>query len=112
MRRVYYLYHRQQAEDGQTDLASPWLCDGTLVIDTTALELSSAGPVLHSYEVMQAVRQRGEDALERVLIWDDEVWLAVEIGDVGADEGIREIMERANATAPPPAWPTRPEEAC
>jgi hypothetical protein len=105
MRRVYCLYHAQANEDGEPNATVPWLCDATLLLDTTGISMQCAGEMHHGYDVAQLVQQRGEDALEPVFVWDDEAWVAVEIGDIGRHEGLREVMERVRAAPPPPTRP-------
>lgn len=106
MRRAYVLYHPKQPEDSQVSMAELWPCDGTLLFDTAGPGFASAGRALHGYDVTKAVMDDGPAALEHLYTWDDEVWLAVDIGEIGPDDGLREVIDRVRAAGVPHEWST------
>jgi hypothetical protein len=93
------------------DTALPWPSDATLLFDATELGFSCTGEARHHYDAVQAAQQRGDAALAPVFTWDGEVWVAVEIGDIGAGTSLqqvslRDVMEHVRAANPPRFWPT------
>jgi hypothetical protein len=75
------------------DLAALW--------DTQTQGFWCAGPTEHGYDMFKHLEQQPDAINEPVQVWDDEVWVAVDIGPVGDDEGMREVLARAVAANPP-----------
>lgn len=87
------------------DVATRWPCVATLIWNSEGPGFACAGGTLHGYDAVKKAQESGTDGmLESVLVWDDEVWAAVEIGAVEAGEGLLQIMERVEAVQPPRFW--------
>jgi hypothetical protein len=110
VRRAYAVYqpHQATALDGAA-AQSPhdWLWTAIMVWDTESMEFTCAGrgerhP--HMYEMSQRATEQPTVIDEPMQTWDDEVWLAVDIGKIGAADPFTEIMERVRQATPPPTW--------
>ncbi len=113
MRQVYLIYRPELTEfvSPDVDLTTHWPCVATLVWETARPGYTCAGGVLHSYDACRRSLERGPHRmLDPVLEWDNEVWIAVNVGDVGMDENLRQIMQRVEAVQPPTLWPVRPRK--
>ena len=108
MRRIYTIY-KPRSDDAGTDhtAAAPraWPCVGTLVWDTQTQGFVCAGSTAHGYDLFKRLEEQPDAINEPVQAWDDEVWVAVDLGLVRDDEGLREILARVDAANPPHEWP-------
>ena len=55
--------------------------------------------------MLKRLEEQPEAINEPVQVWDDEVWVAVDIGPIEDHEGLREILARVRAANPPHEWP-------
>jgi len=116
MRRAYLLYHPREDAEGHSGIqrvGRMW-SNATLVFDSVTAGYTCAGLVNHShaYEIARAVQQQKHEdtALAPILEWDDEVWVAQDIGDIQPEKSfdkvsVPEVMERIQALHPSPMWP-------
>jgi hypothetical protein len=113
MRRVYTIYQPRLDDAGASHTgAAPtaWPCVGIgmLLWDTEAQGLDFAGwggRTPHGYDMFKRLEEQPDAIDEPVGVWDDEVWVAVDIGPIKDHEGLREIVARVRAANPPHEWP-------
>ena len=108
MRRVYTIHRPRSADAGTGHIAAAptaWPCVGTLLWDTQTQGFWCAGTTEHDYDMFKRLEQQPDAINEPVQVWDDEVWVAVDIGPVRDDEGMPEILARVAAANPPHEWP-------
>jgi hypothetical protein len=58
----------------------------------------------HGYDMLKRLEEQPEAIDEPVQVWDDEVWVAVDIGPIKDHEGLREVLARVRAANPPHEW--------
>ena len=110
MRRVYTIYQPRSDDAGAGHtVAAPtaWPCVGTLLWDTEAQGFDFAGwgsRIPHGYDMLKRLEEQPEAIDEPVQVWDDEVWVAVDIGPIKDHEGLREVLARVRAANPPHEW--------
>ncbi len=103
MRRVYLVYRASQRRHADpTSGDASWGCVATAMLDSAALSYDSAGETHHHYDAFLRMQERGDAALEDRLSWDDEVWMAVDIGSIAPDDSFRDVFDRVQALRPPP----------
>jgi hypothetical protein len=54
--------------------------------------------------VGKRLEEQPDAITEPVQVWDDEVWVAVDLGLIKDHEGLRAILARGRAANPPHAW--------
>jgi hypothetical protein len=110
MRRVYTIYQPRSDGAGAGHTAAPptaWPWVGTLLCDTEAQGFDFAGwgsRTPHGYDMLKRLEEQPETINEPVQVWDDEVWVAVDIGPIKDHEGLREILAHVRAVNPPHEW--------
>ena len=103
MRRAYLVY-----QAAQWDCAASWVFIAIALLDTADLSYQAVGmggSPQHHYDAFLRMKERGDAGLEGKLTWDDEVWTAVDIGPIGAEESSRDIVDRVRALRPPASLP-------
>jgi len=99
MRRVYLVYQLDRSQ--QIDIAAG---AATALLDTADLSYQAAGrgkSPRRYYDAFLRMQESGDAALEDKLTWDDEVWVAVDIGSIAAGD----IFNRVCALNPIPSVP-------
>ncbi len=109
MRRVYLVYQPVQG-DRTTSAGSqaPWAFVAIALLDTADLSYQATGmggSPRHHYDAFLRMKERGDAALEDTLTWDDEVWTAVDIGPITAEDSSRDIVDRVRDLRPPASLP-------
>jgi hypothetical protein len=111
MRRVYTIYQPRSDDAGVDHTAAvprAWPLVGTLLLDTEAQGFDCAGGggrTPHGFDMLKRLEEQPDLINEPVQVWDDEVWVAVDIGPIEDHEGFREILARVRAANPPHEGP-------
>jgi len=103
-------YHPRPDSPDAPNLDDRMWSDGTLIYDTQEDGYVCADQAHHGYEVCQAVMERGDEALTPIMSWPDEVWVAIDIGDIESHKplqqgSLRDVMERVQVLQPSRTWP-------
>ena len=103
MRRVYLVHQLDRSHQIDTAAGA-----ATALLDTADLSYQAAGrgeSPRRYYDAFLRMQESSDAALEDKLTWDDEVWVAVDIGSIAAGDSFGDIFNRVCALNPIPSVP-------